>query len=66
MADRISFRPIGIIHSPFTNPAGMPIQPTGAEGVPGRVVIDPEKKLNEITGMNNSVAVPVPETAPKR
>ncbi len=35
MADRISFRPIGIIHSPFTNPAGMPIQPTGAEGVPG-------------------------------
>jgi tRNA-Thr(GGU) m(6)t(6)A37 methyltransferase TsaA len=55
MADRISFRPIGIIHSPFTNPAGMPIQPTGAEGVPGRVVIDPACRdgLKDLDGFSH-------------
>ena len=33
----IEFEPIGIIHSPFTKPEGMPIQPTGAAGVHGTV-----------------------------
>jgi tRNA (adenine37-N6)-methyltransferase len=35
-----SYIPIGTIHSPFTEPAGMPIQPEGAEGVRGTIVID--------------------------
>ena len=34
-----SFQPIGIIHSPFKEIAGMPIQPAGAAGVRGRVEI---------------------------
>ena len=38
----ISYRPIGIIHSPFTSPAGTPIQPTAAAGVEGTVEIFPE------------------------
>jgi tRNA (adenine37-N6)-methyltransferase len=38
--DLFSFVPIGTIHSPFTEPAGMPIQPPGAAGVRGRVVLD--------------------------
>ena len=33
------FTPIGIIHSPHTDLAGMPIQPAGAEGVPGTVEV---------------------------
>ena len=32
-ADPFSFVPIGIIHSPFTDIKGMPIQPTGSRGV---------------------------------
>jgi len=40
--DQIVFKPIGIIHTPFTNREGMPIQPSGAEGVRGTVEIAPE------------------------
>lgn len=36
----VSFTPIGTIHSPFTKPAGMPIQSAGAVGIRGTVVID--------------------------
>ncbi len=32
-------KPIGTIHSPFTNLKGMPIQPTGASGVKGTVEV---------------------------
>lgn len=35
-------RPIGCIRSPFTETAGMPIQPAGAAGVRGSVEILPE------------------------
>lgn len=46
--------PIGIIHSPFSDIAGMPIQPNGARGVPGTIEIYPEfvpglKDLNEFS-----------------
>jgi tRNA (adenine37-N6)-methyltransferase len=36
---KIEFSPIGIIHSPFTEPQGMPIQPTGAAGIKGTVEV---------------------------
>jgi len=32
---KIEFEPIGIIHSPFMEPEGMPIQPAGAAGIKG-------------------------------
>ncbi len=35
----IEFEPIGIIHSPFTEPKGMPIQPPGAKGIQGTVEV---------------------------
>ena len=38
----ISYRPIGVIHSPFQQVAGMPIQPSGATGVQGTVEVLPE------------------------
>lgn len=36
---KIEYKPIGIIHSPFTEPQGTPIQPAGATGIQGRVEI---------------------------
>lgn len=38
--NEINIRPIGVIHSPFTERADMPIQPTGARETAGRVVLD--------------------------
>ncbi|HKJ91634.1 MAG TPA: tRNA (N6-threonylcarbamoyladenosine(37)-N6)-methyltransferase TrmO [Longimicrobiales bacterium] len=35
----VEFSPIGIIHTPFTELAGMPIQPAGAAGVRGTVEV---------------------------
>jgi tRNA-Thr(GGU) m(6)t(6)A37 methyltransferase TsaA len=35
----ISFEPIGVIHSPFTEVEGMPIQPAGAKGIHGTVEV---------------------------
>lgn len=35
----IEYEPIGVIHSPFTNPKGMPIQPSGASGEKGTVEV---------------------------
>ena len=39
---RIQYKSIGVIHSPFKDIKGMPIQPTGAKGVKGSVIIDPD------------------------
>ena len=36
---KICYRPIGIIHSPYLQPAGTPIQPRGGKGVSGTVEI---------------------------
>jgi tRNA-Thr(GGU) m(6)t(6)A37 methyltransferase TsaA len=38
---KIEYEPIGVIHSPFTELAGMPIQPAGAAGVKGTVEVFP-------------------------
>lgn len=37
----IDFRPIGTIHTPFTDRKGMPIQPAGGAGVQGTIEIFP-------------------------
>ncbi|MCG6974738.1 MAG: tRNA (N6-threonylcarbamoyladenosine(37)-N6)-methyltransferase TrmO [Desulfobacterales bacterium] len=39
MQMKIEFTPIGIIHSPFTETEGMPIQPAGAAGIKGSVEV---------------------------
>ena len=39
--DEIRFNPIGIIHTPFKEMAGMPIQPVGARDVAGQIVVAP-------------------------
>ncbi len=40
--EKICYRPIGIIHSPFREPKDVPIQPSAAKGVIGRVEVFPE------------------------
>jgi len=42
MTEPITFRPIGVIRTPFTTTEGMPIQATAAVGVPGRIELDPD------------------------
>jgi tRNA-Thr(GGU) m(6)t(6)A37 methyltransferase TsaA len=51
----VKCKPIGIIHSPFKHPEGMPIQPTGAKGVVGSVEVAPEycAGLKDIEGFSH-------------
>ena len=41
MADAVTFTPIGIVRTPFATHEGMPIQTVAAQGVQGRVELDP-------------------------
>ncbi len=38
----VVYRPIGIIHTPFQDVGGMPVQPTKAAGIRGEIEIFPE------------------------
>ena len=40
--ETITYHPIGIIHSPFAEPQGTPIQPAAAQGVEGWVELYPQ------------------------
>lgn len=53
----ITYTPIGIIHSPYQDKADMPIQPTGATGVAGRVEILEEFKegLADLDGFSHII-----------
>jgi tRNA-Thr(GGU) m(6)t(6)A37 methyltransferase TsaA len=53
--DPLFFVPIGIIHTPFTDIIGMPIQPTGARGISGTVEIFSEyvEGLTDIEGFSH-------------
>jgi tRNA-Thr(GGU) m(6)t(6)A37 methyltransferase TsaA len=52
--NEIKYKPIGIIHSPFKEPKGTPIQPAGAKGTDGTVEIFPEyaEGLKDIEGFS--------------
>jgi tRNA-Thr(GGU) m(6)t(6)A37 methyltransferase TsaA len=51
----ITYHPIGTIHTPFKSREGMPIQPTGAQGIRGRIEIDPafEAGLGDLEGFSH-------------
>ena len=53
--DEIRYKPIGIIHSPFKQPSGTPIQPAGARDVEGTVEVVPEyvEGLKDIEGFSH-------------
>ncbi|HET91247.1 MAG TPA: tRNA (N6-threonylcarbamoyladenosine(37)-N6)-methyltransferase TrmO [Chloroflexi bacterium] len=52
----ITYHPIGVIHSPFRQIAGMPIQSAGAAGVTGHVEVFPEYAagLKDLQGFSHA------------
>jgi tRNA-Thr(GGU) m(6)t(6)A37 methyltransferase TsaA len=57
MQQDIIFRPIGTVHSPFTEPAGTPIQSGASGDTPGIVEILPEYRegLQDIEGFSHLI-----------
>jgi len=55
----IHYRPIGVIHSPFKEPRGAPIQPKAAEGVKGTVEVFDEFKegLADLDGFSHVILI---------
>ncbi|MBN1266695.1 MAG: tRNA (N6-threonylcarbamoyladenosine(37)-N6)-methyltransferase TrmO [Anaerolineales bacterium] len=53
----IRYTPIGLIHSPFSEPVGVPIQPTAAAGLRGSVEIFPAfvPGLQDLEGFSHIV-----------
>lgn len=54
---KIEYYPIGVIHSPFTELEGMPVQPTGALGTQGRVELFPDYRegLKDLEGFSHII-----------
>jgi tRNA-Thr(GGU) m(6)t(6)A37 methyltransferase TsaA len=54
---KIVFQPIGVIHSPFTEPQGMPIQPAGAAGIMGTAEVFEEfhPGLKDLDGFSHII-----------
>jgi len=59
LEDNFSVRPIGIIHSPFQEKEGMPIQPGSAQGQKGKIVLDREfvPGLQDLEGFSHLILV---------
>jgi len=55
----ITCRQIGVIHSPFKDPQGTPIQPEGAKDIDGRVEVLPEfaEGLKDIEGFSHIILI---------
>jgi tRNA-Thr(GGU) m(6)t(6)A37 methyltransferase TsaA len=55
----INYKPIGIIHSPFKEPKGTPIQPSGAKGINGTVEIFPDyaEGLKDLEGFSHIILI---------
>lgn len=56
---RIVYIPIGLVRSPFKDPEGAPIQPSGAKGVRGRVELREEfvPGLKDLGGFSHVVLI---------
>jgi tRNA-Thr(GGU) m(6)t(6)A37 methyltransferase TsaA len=57
MMNEITYKPIGIIHSPFKEPKGTPIQPAGAKGIDARVEVFREytEGLKDVEGFSHVI-----------
>ena len=53
----VELKPIGVIHTQFTKPEGMPIQPAGAAGVTGTVEVFKEYRggLKDLDGFSHII-----------
>ena len=54
---QICYRPIGIVHSPFKETKGMPIQPPGAAKIRGTIEVFPEfvNGLKDVEGFSHII-----------
>jgi len=59
MPRAIRYKPIGLIHSPFKDIKGMPVQPTGARGIQGTIEIEKEylKGLKDLDGFSYIILI---------
>ena len=57
--DEIKYQPIGVIHTPFKEPKGTPIQPAGAKGIRGTVEVFPEyaNGLKDVDGFSHLILI---------
>ena len=57
--NEIKYHPIGVIHSPFKEPKGTPIQPAGAENTEGTVELFPEytEGLKDLDGFSHIILI---------
>jgi len=57
--DFLKYKPIGIIHSPFTVPKGTPIQASGGKGIEGSVEVYDEylEGLKDLDGFSHIILV---------
>jgi len=59
LTDNITYKPIGVVHSPFSETKGMPIQPSGAKGIKGTVELLPEyaEGLQDLEGFSHVILI---------
>jgi len=57
--NEIKYKPIGVIHSPFKEPKGTPIQPAGAKGVEGtvKVFLEYAEGLKDVEGFSHIILI---------
>ena len=57
--NEITYKPIGVIHSPFREPKGTPIQPSAAKGISGTVEVFPEyaEGLKDVEGFSYIILI---------
>lgn len=55
--DRITYQPIGVIHTPFKAANGMPVQAVAAKGIVGSIELDPtyQAGLKNISGFSHLI-----------
>lgn len=57
--NEIRYKPIGVVHSPFKEPKGTPIQPPGGKGIDGTVEVFPEyaEGLKDVEGFSHIILI---------
>ncbi len=55
--EKIVYEPIGVIHTPFREPVGTPIQPRAARGIRGYIEVFPEyaEGLSDLEGFSHVI-----------
>ncbi len=55
----IIYQPIGVIHTPYTSPQGMPIQPRGAQGSRGHIDLNKDfvEGLKDVDGFSHLILI---------